>query len=84
MNDPALTSLPGDPSRPRLRPWSLRLETWLVLAALLLVCQLFPSIFWGALYLVDVRNWSWAAWVGVEASVVLILLALWRWQNSDP
>jgi hypothetical protein len=59
------------------------LETWLVLAAICLSFQMFPRLFWGLLYIIDVRNWTWGIWVGVEIAVVLTLLALWRWQNSD-
>jgi hypothetical protein len=65
------------------RFWLLRLETWLVLAAICLSFQIFPGLFWALLYGIDVRNWTWGVWVAVEVGVVVILLGLWRWQNSD-
>jgi hypothetical protein len=83
MND--IPTLPTDSLQARPaqgRPWFFRLETWLVLAGLFLVFQVFPGLFWGLLYLIDVRNWSWGAWVGAEIGAVIILLALWRWQKS--
>ena len=63
--------------------WLFRLETWLAIATVTLVFQLFPALFWGLLYWIDVRNWTWGIWVGVEAAVVVILFALYVWQTSD-
>ena len=62
--------------------WLFRLETWLVVASIALVFQIFPPIFWGLLYAVDVRNWTWGVWVGVEIAVVATLFLLRAWQNS--
>ncbi len=63
--------------------WLFRLETWLMLASLCLFFQIFPSVFLGLLYIVDVRNWTWGVWVGVEVAIVATLLVLWGWQKSD-
>lgn len=63
--------------------WLFRLETWLLLASVSLVFQIFPAPFWGLLYAIDVRNWSWGVWVGVEVAVIATLFVLRAWQNSD-
>jgi hypothetical protein len=63
--------------------WLWRLETWLVLSIMALVFQLFPRLFWGLLAAIDVRNWTWGVWVGVEIAVVVTLLVLYGWQKSD-
>lgn len=63
--------------------WLFRLETWLVISVIALVFQLFPALFWKLLYAIDVRNWTWGVWVGVEIGVVVLLFVLYAWQNSD-
>lgn len=63
--------------------WLFRLETWLVLAFLSLIFQIYPALFWSLLYIVDVRNWTWGVWVGVEIAVVVTLIVLRAWQYSD-
>jgi hypothetical protein len=60
-----------------------RLETWLAISIVSLVLQLFPALFWGLIYAIDVRNWTWGVWVGVEIAVIVILFALYVWQTSD-
>ena len=80
---PDSANLPADQTQPRAgRSWLFRLETWLVFAGLFLLFQVFPSLFWGLIYIIDVRNWTWGVWVGVEIGVVIALLGLWRWQKS--
>ena len=66
------------------RPASFfRLETWLVLTSVSLVFQLFPALFWGLLYAVDVRNWTWGVWVGIQVAVVAILIFL-KVRHDEP
>jgi hypothetical protein len=77
-----VSPLPALPISASRRPWLLRLETWLVLAAIGLAFQMYPALFWGLLYWIDVRSWTWGVWVGVEIAVLVILLGLWRWQYS--
>jgi hypothetical protein len=63
--------------------WLLQLETWLIVASLALVFQIFPAAFWGLLAVVDVRNWTWGITVGVEIAVIALLLGLRMWQTAD-
>jgi hypothetical protein len=61
----------------------VQLETWLAVASLSLVFQIFPAAFWGLLAILDVRNWTWGVTVGVEIAVIVLLLALRVWQTAD-
>jgi hypothetical protein len=63
--------------------WLVQLETWLAVASLSLVFQIFPAAFWGLLAILDVRNWTWGVTVGVEVAVIVLLLALRVWQTAD-
>lgn len=72
------------PGRPGGRlSWLLQLESWLVLAALSLFFQVFPAAFWRVMAVVDVRNWTWGVWVGVEIAVIAVLLLLRVRQAAD-
>jgi hypothetical protein len=63
--------------------WLLQLESWLFLAALSLFFQLFPTAFWRVMAVVDVRDWTWGVWVGVEIAVIAVLLLLRVRQGAD-
>jgi len=56
--------------------WFFRLETWIAGTSLTLLFQLFPSLFWGLLYAIDARNWTWGVWVGLQVLVVALLVYL--------
>ena len=60
-----------------------RLETWLVLASVSLFFQLFPATFWGLLWAIDARNWTWGVWVGVEIGVIVTLVGIKAWHNAN-
>jgi hypothetical protein len=57
-----------------------RLEFFLFLAAASLVLQLVPAwgiLVWNALtWVLDIRNWSRSAWLGINVSVVLLLVGI--------
>lgn len=50
-----------------------RLEVLLVLALLALSFQLFPSLWFTAVWAADVRNWSRAVWMTLNIAVVVCL-----------
>jgi hypothetical protein len=50
-----------------------RLEILLVVAVLALFFQVFPSLWFGLLRVVDVRNWPRGAWMVVNVAAVLAL-----------
>lgn len=60
-------------------PW---LELLLVLAIILLLWQLAPSIASRLLPLVDARRWSRATWLVVNALVILVILAI-QYRNAS-
>jgi hypothetical protein len=53
-----------------------RLEWLLVAAVVALVLQVFPSLWFGLLWLADMRHWPRAAWLGLNAAIILGLFAL--------
>lgn len=55
------------------------LEWLLVLSCVTLVFQLFPVLFWGLLYVVDIRNWSWTAMSLILCVIIVILFAYRAW-----
>jgi hypothetical protein len=74
----------GFQNRPAGRlAWVCQLETWLVLASLSLVLQIFPTLFWRLTAFVDARNWTWGMWVGMEIAVIAVLLLLRVRQTAD-
>lgn len=64
------------------------LELLLVLAVVALVFQLFPSLWNGTLWALDIRNWPRTVWFAGNLVVVLVLVAVrfgpdlyQEWQN---
>jgi hypothetical protein len=53
-----------------------RLEALLVVTVAALVFQVFPTLWFGLLWIVDVRNWSRSAWFGLNLAVILGLFAV--------
>lgn len=60
-------------------PW---LETFFGISLLTLVCQLYPPLFWGILYYVDVRNWTWSAIWLINVLIIGVLLVIWKRTNG--
>ncbi|MEX2317294.1 MAG: hypothetical protein WD669_09095 [Pirellulales bacterium] len=52
-----------------------KLELLLVLAFLALLFQVFPSLWFGVLGVLDIRNWPRGVWVVINVAVVLALFA---------
>ena len=52
------------------------LELLLVLAFLALLFQVFPALWFGLLWAVDVRNWSRGMWMGLNVAIVFALFGL--------
>ncbi|HMP06299.1 MAG TPA: hypothetical protein PJ982_08125, partial [Lacipirellulaceae bacterium] len=61
---------------PSAKPRSGLLEALLALAVVALVLQLFPSLGYGLLRAVDVRQWSRGAWLGLNVAVVFGLFVV--------
>lgn len=59
-------------------PWP---EMLLGISGVALFFQLFPTLFWGLLYAIDVRNWSWTVIIVLNALVVACLIGYRAWQN---
>jgi len=53
-----------------------RLELLLVLSIVAITFQLFPSLWFDTLWVIDVRNWSRAAWLCVSMGVLLTLVGI--------
>lgn len=53
-----------------------KLELLLVLAFVSLLFQVFPSLWHGTLWIIDVRNWSRGVWMLLNAAVVFALFAI--------
>lgn len=60
------------PKRIRVGP----LEALLVAAVVALVLQVFPSLWFGLLWLADMRHWPRAAWLGLNAAIIFGLFAV--------
>lgn len=61
----------------RLSPLGFgRLELLLVLAFLALLFQVFPALWLGLLWALDVRNWPREVWLAINVGVVLALFAI--------
>jgi hypothetical protein len=54
----------------------VRLEVLLVLAFLALLFQVFPSLWFGLLWAIDIRNWSRGVWIAINVAVVFSLFAI--------
>lgn len=54
----------------------VRLELLLALALVLLLFQLFPSLWTGTLWALDVRNWPRTVWFAMNWIVLLTLAAI--------
>jgi hypothetical protein len=52
------------------------LELLVVLAAIAMFLQLFPSVLWDFVAALDVRAWSSSVWFGLNVAVVLILAGI--------
>jgi hypothetical protein len=63
-------------SKPYNRDGFVRLEVLLVLAFLALFFQVFPSLWSGVLWALDMRNWSRGTWMVLNVVVVVFLFAL--------
>ena len=63
-------------------PW---LGVLLAVSIVSLVFQLFPSVWWGLLAIVDIRSWSWRSWAVASAVWIVCLVGMktWRDANSD-
>ncbi len=61
---------------PRVRSGFAWLELLLGLAAIVLLFQLFPSLWFACVWAVDVRNWSRGGWLGLNAVAVLVLCGI--------
>ena len=59
-------------------PW---LEVLLVLSVLALVFQLFPDLWFGTLFVLDFRHWTWTGWSAANAVVLLVLIFIRAWRN---
>lgn len=59
-----------------LRTGAAWLELLLVLAAGVLLLQLWPTLGNGILWAIDVRNWSREVWFGANFGLILVLLSL--------
>lgn len=53
-----------------------RLELLLSIASLALLFQVFPSLWFGLVWALDVRNWSRGIWIGLNALAVAALFAI--------
>jgi hypothetical protein len=60
-------------------PW---LELLIALLVVSLIFQIWPALWWGLLWAVDVRNWSWSVIIGANVVVVLGLLYLKSFRDS--
>ncbi len=60
----------------RERGGHARLEAFLVLAFVVLVLQVFPALWFGLWWVVDVRHWSRGAWMGLNVAIVLTLFGV--------
>jgi hypothetical protein len=58
-----------------------RLETLLAVSCAALLFQLFPSIWWGLLATLDLRNWTWRYYAAASAMAIVVLLALKAWRE---
>jgi hypothetical protein len=61
------------PSDRRSVPWT---EIALGVALVALVFQLFPAVWWGLLWTLDLRNWTWGARFLGTLFVLVVLLGL--------
>lgn len=78
---------------PRISSHSLgRLEILLVIAFVALVFQVFPALWFGLIWAVDVRNWARSAWMGTTVAILAVLFGLrfvpdlwadWRERRCD-
>jgi hypothetical protein len=53
-----------------------KLEALLVIAFLSLLFQVFPTLWTGTLYVLDVRNWGRWAWLALNFGVIFALFAV--------
>jgi len=60
-------------------PW---LESLIGLLTVSLVFQLWPSLFWGLLWAIDVRNWNWPMITAAHVVVILALIYAKSYQDS--
>jgi hypothetical protein len=51
-------------------------ELLLALAIVALVLQLYPSLWFRALWALDVRNWSQAAWLYFNIAIIFVLVGM--------
>ncbi len=63
-------------TRPLDRSGFAWLELLLALAILALVLQLFPSVWVGTLWALDVRNWPRTVWFAVNCVLLLALVGI--------
>jgi len=62
-------------------PW---LELLIVALTVSLVFQIWPSLFWGLLWAIDVRNWSWPVIIAAHVVVILALIYTKSYRDSMP
>jgi len=53
-----------------------RLELLVILAVLVLIFQLFPSLSYTLIAALDVHTWSRGAWIGLNAAVIAMLFGI--------
>lgn len=53
-----------------------RLELLLILTFIVLLFQVFPSLWFAFTWCIDVRNWSRGVWLGLNACAVLALCGI--------
>jgi hypothetical protein len=47
-----------------------------------LVFQLFPSLWWAVISVVDVRNWTWRSYAAVSTIAIVVLFVAKAWQDN--
>jgi len=62
--------------QPRVRSGFAWLELLLALAAMALLFQLFPSLWVGTVWTLDIRNWPRTVWFAGNLVVVFVLVAV--------
>jgi hypothetical protein len=60
---------------------SFWLEVLIFVAVVTLLFQLFPNLWWGALAVIDVRNWTWKSYAVASSIAVVVLVALRAWSE---
>jgi hypothetical protein len=66
----------GISNETRRRGGIIRLEVFLAIAILALFFQLFPPLWHGTRFAMDVRNWSRGTWLGINLFLVCVLVSI--------